>query len=631
MITVLYYLLKVVICSGLLFSYYWLVLRNKQFHQYNRFYLLGISIISWVVPFIKIGIVRAQISAQPAIVHLASVVAEGNSSFEQVVVEKSNQFTWDNLLIAISLAITLFFIIKFVVSLWKVGKLIMRYPIQELMGLSLVMTNVKGTPFSFFNYIFWNTSIDLKSEVGQRILAHEVVHIEENHSFDKLIIELQLVIGWVNPFTWFIRNELYLIHEFIADQHSIENNDAGVLAQLLLASAYPQQQHILTNTFFFSPIKRRIQMLTQSSNPKFSYFRRLAILPILTATVLLFAFRNGNDNSRPIVKLEKTYTVVIDAGHGGSDPGATALDGTNEKDMALLIVKKLKSLNNNPNINIVLTRESDKFISATERANFSNKEKADLFLSIHMGGSDNVNDNGALYFVPFKFNKHFKESELLANTLLVKMSNIISNGNVTRKKSGIWVVESVNMPAVLVECGYITNKNDFQIVKSNQDIIASQLLLGIENYLSSKSKTLPIKNEVSVTKPVSQDLTQTKNELIESKKDLEEAKEAIRAIDSIDFASKISDLISNLDLNGIAKSAMNSAKVSKKVRDSILKLDLNKKVKEAMHKAKINEAIKNSLKNAIKISEDLIDQQKDTLNNKVIVMRSMDRIDWSPR
>lgn len=631
MITVLYYLLKVVICSGLLFTYYWLVLRNKQFHQYNRFYLLGISIISWVVPFIKIGIVRAQISAQPAIVHLASVVAEGNSSFEQVVVEKSNQFTWDNLLIAISLAITLFFIIKFVVSLWKVGKLIMRYPIQELMGLSLVMTNVKGTPFSFFNYIFWNTSIDLKSEVGQRILAHEVVHIEENHSFDKLIIELQLVVGWVNPFTWFIRNELYLIHEFIADQHSIENNDAGVLAQLLLASAYPQQQHILTNTFFFSPIKRRIQMLTQSSNPKFSYFRRLAILPILTATVLLFAFRNGNDNSRPIVKLEKTYTVVIDAGHGGSDPGATALDGTNEKDMALLIVKKLKSLNNNPNINIVLTRESDKFISATERANFSNKEKADLFLSIHMGGSDNVNDNGALYFVPFKFNKHFKESELLANTLLVKMSNIISNGNVTRKKSGIWVVESVNMPAVLVECGYITNKNDFQIVKSNQDIIASQLLLGIENYLSSKSKTLPIKNEVSVTKPVSQDLTQTKNELIESKKDLEEAKEAIRAIDSIDFASKISDLISNLDLNGIAKSAMNSAKVSKKVRDSILKLDLNKKVKEAMHKAKINEAIKNSLKNAIKISEDLIDQQKDTLNNKVIVMRSMDRIDWSPR
>ena len=631
MITVLYYLLKVVICSGLLFSYYWLVLRNKQFHQYNRFYLLGISIISWVVPFIKIGIVRAQISAQPAIVHLASVVAEGNSSFEQVVVEKSNQFTWDNLLIAISLAITLFFIIKFVVSLWKVRKLIMRYPIQELMGLSLVMTNVKGTPFSFFNYIFWNTSIDLKSEVGQRILAHEVVHIEENHSFDKLIIELQLVVGWVNPFTWFIRNELYLIHEFIADQHSIENNDAGVLAQLLLASAYPQQQHILTNTFFFSPIKRRIQMLTQSSNPKFSYFRRLAILPILTATVLLFAFRNDNDNSRPIVKLEKTYTVVIDAGHGGSDPGATALDGTNEKDMALLIVKKLKSLNNNPNINIVLTRESDKFISATERANFSNKEKADLFLSIHMGGSDNVNDNGALYFVPFKFNKHFKESELLANTLLVKMSNIISNGNVTRKKSGIWVVESVNMPAVLVECGYITNKNDFQIVKSNQDIIASQLLLGIENYLSSKSKTLPIKNEVSVTKPVSQDLTQTKNELIESKKDLEEAKEAIRAIDSIDFASKISDLISNLDLNGIAKSAMNSAKVSKKVRDSILKLDLNKKVKEAMHKAKINEAIKNSLKNAIKISEDLIDQQKDTLNNKVIVMRSMDRIDWSPR
>ena len=50
-----------------------------------------------------------------------------------------------------------------------------------------------------------------------------MVHIEEKHSVDKLLIELQLLIGWFNPIVWLIRNELYLIHEFIADQKSIEN------------------------------------------------------------------------------------------------------------------------------------------------------------------------------------------------------------------------------------------------------------------------------------------------------------------------------------------------------------------------------------------------------------------------
>jgi hypothetical protein len=288
MLTILYYLLKVVISSAILYTYYWFVLRNKQFHQYNRFYLLGISVLSWLVPFIKIDIIKEQVVAAPKVLNFVDLIADKNSSLEQEVVLKSNQFTWDNLLIIIAISISLFFIVRFLKSLWNVRKLIKQYPLKKLDYLYLVMTDVKGTPFSFFKYIFWNTSIDLNSEVGRRILAHEVAHIDENHSFDKLLIELQLVIGWFNPITWLIRNELYLIHEFIADQKSIQNNDTSILAELLLTSAYPSQQHLLSNSFFFSPIKRRIQMFT-TSNTKYSYLRRLTVLPIMAAMVLLFA------------------------------------------------------------------------------------------------------------------------------------------------------------------------------------------------------------------------------------------------------------------------------------------------------------------------------------------------------
>lgn len=92
MIATLYYLLKVVLCSTLLYAYYWFILRDKQFHQYNRFYLMGISVISWLVPFIKIEIVKEQVVAAPKVLHFATAIAESNSSIEKEVIEQSSQF-----------------------------------------------------------------------------------------------------------------------------------------------------------------------------------------------------------------------------------------------------------------------------------------------------------------------------------------------------------------------------------------------------------------------------------------------------------------------------------------------------------------------------------------------------------
>jgi len=305
MFSILYYLVKVVLCSTFLYTYYWFLLRNKQLHQYNRFYLMGISVLSWIVPLIKIQIVKEQVIASPKVLRFANYISENNSLLEQGFLEKTAKYTWDNLLIIIGIIISLFFFVRFVKSLWDIRKLIRLYPLIELKGMNLVMTDVKGTPFSFFKYIFWNTAIDLNGDVGKKILSHEAVHIEENHSVDKLLIELQLLIGWFNPIVWLIRNELYLIHEFIADQKSIENQDSGVLAELLLASAYPKQQHLLTNTFFYSPIKRRLIMLTKTTNTKYSYLRRVMVLPILIATVFLVSIKvNASE------KIEKTAKEI---------------------------------------------------------------------------------------------------------------------------------------------------------------------------------------------------------------------------------------------------------------------------------------------------------------------------------
>lgn len=496
MISILFYLLKVVLCSTFLYAYYWFILRNKLFHQYNRFYLMGISVISWMVPFIKIEIVKEQVTIAPKALHFATTIAESNSSIEREVIEQSAQFSWDNLILFCAIGISGVFILRFIKSLWNIKKLIRSYPLREFLGLYLVMTDVKGTPFSFFKYVFWNKSIDLNSEVGKKILAHEVAHVEENHSVDKLLIELQLIVGWFNPVMWLIRNELYLIHEFIADHKSIQNNDTSVLAELLLVSAYPSQQHILSNSFFFSPIKRRIKMFTKT-NTKYGYLRRLTIMPIMAAMILLFAFRNGNINSRPIVKLDKQYTVIIDAGHGGKDLGASAIDGTTEKDLVLSIAQKVKALNNNPKINIVLTRESDRFINVVDRANFANASNANLFVSIHMNEAGTAKFTGTTCYIPSKNKLYQKESNMIAKNILSATSEFFPLSKINTREMGIWVLDNVKMPSVLFESGYISNSNDLQFVKGNISRIANGILEAIESYLSQENT---LKNSLPVAK-----------------------------------------------------------------------------------------------------------------------------------
>ncbi len=487
MITILFYVLKVLICSVVLYSYYWFVLRNNRFHQYNRYYLLGSSALSWLIPLIKIDILREQVIEAPKVFHFANVIAATNSAIEQEVIEKSVHFSWDNFVLVFGITASFLFILRLLKSLWDIRKLIRDSPLKELTGMYLVLTDIKGTPFSFFNYIFWNTSIDLNGEAGKQIFAHEVVHIKEKHSVDKLFIELQLVFNWFNPVAWLIKNELYLIHEFIADHKSIENQDAGILAELLLTSAYPAQNHLLTNSYFFSPIKRRIQMFSNSKNTKFSYLRRVTILPLIAATILLFAFRNGTDNSRPIIKLDKKYTIVIDAGHGGNDHGATTEDGTREKDLALDIALKVKSLNNNPNLNIILSRESDKYLKLMERTDIANSSNANMFISIHTNYDNTKSGTGTACYVPFKKNLYVKESTLLAKNILVATSSLFTESKlVNTGDKGIYVIENSKMPSVLFECGFISNAKDLKIIQLNEDKIANMILDGITSYLTYK-------------------------------------------------------------------------------------------------------------------------------------------------
>ena len=490
----LYYLLQVLVCSAVLMVYYLLVLRNKKFHQYNRFYLLGVALVSWIVPLIKIFWQQERSGVRQ--VDLLNVVAVNNSEMEAMVTSQQHSLDWVSLLPHLYVGVSVFLAVAMLISLYRIYKIYTTHECSNLQQFYLVMTRVKGTPFSFFSYIFWNAEIDIQTPAGKQILQHELTHVTQYHSIDKIVIQLNLIAGWFNPFFWLLKKELDMIHEFIADKKSVEHGDAASLAQMLLTTAYPGQQFPLTNPFFFSPIKRRLKMLTTNQNPTFNYVRRLIALPLLAVVVLLFAFR-AKENTNVVAPLSKTYTVVLNAGHGGDDKGAIAADGTTEAQLTLAIVNQMQALNKNDKIKLVLTRDADVTQSVVAVSEFANAQSPDLFVSIHLNNAEGSSANktkyeGAEIYMAAKdkavdYDANYKLANNLAATL--QEAGTPFNGVKTRNK-GIWVLQAVQCPSALIEAGYLSNNKELAKIKDAdyQKKLAASILRGIENYLIDQEK-----------------------------------------------------------------------------------------------------------------------------------------------
>jgi hypothetical protein len=304
MIAFAIYLLKVIICSGILFLYYHLALRNKLFHQWNRFYLLAAIVISLVAPIVQVTIMHS--ADQPAkAIEVLQVFQSADGYLEEITIGGSPFISPDQWLMMGYGIVSALFSLSVLLSFQKIIFLLRSHTIQWIEKIKFINTKAQGTPFSFFNFIFWNEEIDLQTETGQQIFQHELVHVKEKHSFDKLFIQIVLIVFWCNPFFWLIRRELKLIHEFIADKKAVGEHGTAALAAMILNSSYPAHFNSLTNHFFQTSIKRRIAMLAKIKNPRVNYLSRILALPIIAITVVAFTVRAENENSKEI-KSEKT-------------------------------------------------------------------------------------------------------------------------------------------------------------------------------------------------------------------------------------------------------------------------------------------------------------------------------------
>lgn len=497
MIAFAYYLLKVIICSGVLFLYYHLALRNKLFHQWNRFYLLAGVALSLLAPLFQVSI-RPYAAGEPnKAIKVLEVIQSAGGYLEEATIEGQKHlsvYQWLGIMYGMVSAV-LFLTLLF--SLAKIFSIIKTHTVRWVERIRFINTRVEGTPFSFFRFIFWNEEIDLHTETGQQIFQHELVHVRENHTLDKLLIQLVLTIFWCNPFFWLIRRELKLIHEFIADKKAAGEYGTAALAAMILSSSFPGQFNPLINSFFQTPIKRRLAMLTKIQSAKITYFSRILALPVLALTVLAFTLRT-RDAGIPLIRLEKQFTVVIDPGHGmagdGSHSGAVD-NGVYEDDITLAIARKISELNTDAKLKIVLTRSSDQAVDLGSRVEVARRNNADLFISIHVNAADpgqnsdsysaQTKNQGFEIYVSNRQPVYQQQSEVLGSALEQELASVYStNPALLKRNTGILVLDKNVCPSVLVECGFLTDPKDKEFItkEQNQALVAKKILTAVGKY-----------------------------------------------------------------------------------------------------------------------------------------------------
>lgn len=164
--------------------------------------------------------------------------------------------------------------------------------------------------------------------------------------------------------------------------------------------------------------------------------------------------------------------IVIDVSHGGMDNGVI-VNGFNEKEIALNIASKIKELNKNSNLEIILTRDSDKFLSLEERAKQINKLKPDFVLSLHTNSTNDKNKNGTEIFISDNNTQKEKSSDLA-----MKLFNGFKDKNVEIKIADFYLLKNVEYPIALIELGYLSNENDRKMLttEKGQSEIAESIL-----------------------------------------------------------------------------------------------------------------------------------------------------------
>ena len=297
--TFLVYILKSAACLAVFYLFYKLLMSRDTFHRFNRFALLGLLVLSSLLPLVEASVnspaaVQETMLTLEQLLLLADIQPEGES---MAAATPSATVLWLRAALLVYLTGIVFFIARNLCSLARLGRLIRQgkrealdsyLPDRKEKNVRLVVHDHDIAPFSWMHWIVIARK-DLE-ENGHEILIHELAHIRNRHSWDLLLADLCIFVQWFNPAAWLLKQELQNIHEYEADETVLrEGVNARNYQMLLIKKAVGTRLYSMANSFNHSSLKKRITMMLKEKSNPWARAKYLYILPLAALAVTAFA------------------------------------------------------------------------------------------------------------------------------------------------------------------------------------------------------------------------------------------------------------------------------------------------------------------------------------------------------
>ena len=290
------YILKSSFCLAVFYLFYRLLLSRETFHRFNRIALLGILLLSCLLPFVEVSVRRPVEMYQTMMTWEQWLLLADLAGTETHAVQvQENVVTWIQGLLLVYLFGILFFMLRNIYSLfglWVLLKSGRREKVSDyvvtVVKAVLIVHERDISPFSWMRYIVISQK-DLH-ENGREILTHELAHIRNRHSWDLFAADICIFFQWFNPAAWLLKQELQNIHEYEADETVInEGVDARQYQLLLIKKAVGTRLYSMANSFNHSKLKKRITMMLKEKSSPWARLKYLYVLLVAAIAVTAFA------------------------------------------------------------------------------------------------------------------------------------------------------------------------------------------------------------------------------------------------------------------------------------------------------------------------------------------------------
>lgn len=303
----LIYMLKTALCLSVFYLFYRLWLSKETFHRFNRMVLIGLILVAFVIPSLKVSqnFHLPQIEQVFERLNIPEEETEQEhdlQKMEQVTTttlhtqleKERSDFTILTLgnLGFLYLGGALLLLLRYIFSIACIYRLIRNSEKKCWKGkIRLVVHQQNVAPFSWRHYIVLSRQ-DLE-EYGEEIIAHEYAHIMHKHFRDLLLAEICLLFQWFNPAMWLFRKELKTVHEFEADESVLKAGiDAKKYQLLLIQKTVGTRLYSMVNSFDHSSLKKRITMMLKKKSNPWKLSKYLIVFPLAAITAVLFARPN---------------------------------------------------------------------------------------------------------------------------------------------------------------------------------------------------------------------------------------------------------------------------------------------------------------------------------------------------